>query len=77
MTSESDDFVEWVRVPHPIADHVPMRLRLAWNCLRGRPVAYRLTISGGLSAMRNTMVVGCTFQSTETGTTNAHQDPRS
>jgi hypothetical protein len=57
----------WTRRSTPVADRIPMRLRLAWNCLRGRPAAYRLSVTGGLHVLRNTIVVECTLQLAETG----------
>jgi hypothetical protein len=37
----------WIRQRHPIADRVPVRLRMAWAILRGRSVAYRLRLESG------------------------------
>jgi hypothetical protein len=46
----------------PVADRVPIRLRLAWNCLRGRPVVYRVGIHGGLFNLQDAMIVQCQFR---------------
>lgn len=49
---------------------IPIRLRLAWHCLRGWPVGYRITLEDGgfVITGRNALIVECAVIRTPSGT---------